>query len=385
MTAPSWRPDIHGAADLVEEVVRIAGLDKVPSAPLPRPSGVARPVLTEGQRRARRARRTLAGRGLVEAITWSFIAPDSRQGLRRRPGGAGAGQPDLQRDVVDAAEPAAGPAGGRAEEPQSRLCRRRPVRGGTGLPRRTSPRTSSWRRRACARAPRRWLARAGIGRGQPGALTSSMPRPMFSRCWPNSASTRAKAQVVREAPAWFHPGRSAALKLGPKITLAHFGEIHPQTLKAMDVAGPSGGLRGVPRRLAAAEAQGPGQERAGGRRSAAGAARLRLRARLPRCRPPMSCEPRMAADKKLIADVSVFDLFEGTEPRREQEVAGAGGDPAAEGEDADGRRDRSRRRQDHCRGEEGDGRRDPRQVSKRCQPRRDICQRRSRFLATLSV
>src|SRR4029079_2922772 len=71
---PSWRPDIHGAADLVEEVVRIAGLDQVPSAPMPRLSGVARPVLTEQQRRVRRARRMLAGRGLVEAITWSFIA-----------------------------------------------------------------------------------------------------------------------------------------------------------------------------------------------------------------------------------------------------------------------------------------------------------------------
>src|SRR6202008_2476114 len=74
VTAPTWRPDIHGAADLVEEVVRIAGLDKVPSVPMPRMSGVARPVLTETQRRVRRARRVLAGRGLVEAITWSFIA-----------------------------------------------------------------------------------------------------------------------------------------------------------------------------------------------------------------------------------------------------------------------------------------------------------------------
>src|SRR5262245_59680253 len=73
VTAPSWRPDVHGAADLVEEVVRIAGLDKVPSAPMPRVSGVARPVLTETQRRVRRARRVLAGRGLVEAVTWSFI------------------------------------------------------------------------------------------------------------------------------------------------------------------------------------------------------------------------------------------------------------------------------------------------------------------------
>ncbi len=89
VTAPSWRPDIHGAADLVEEVVRIAGLDKVPSAPMPRLTGVARPVLTEIQRRVRRARRVLAGRGLVEAITWSFIT-------RSAAGSFGGGQDALE-------------------------------------------------------------------------------------------------------------------------------------------------------------------------------------------------------------------------------------------------------------------------------------------------
>ena len=73
-TVPSWRPDVHGATDIVEEVVRIVGLDNVPSTPMPRAQGVAGAVLTERQRRARRARRVLATRGLVEAITWSFIA-----------------------------------------------------------------------------------------------------------------------------------------------------------------------------------------------------------------------------------------------------------------------------------------------------------------------
>ena len=73
VTVPTFRPDIHGAADLVEEVVRIAGLDRVPATPLPRVTGVAEPVLTERQRRSRRARRLLAARGLTEAVTWSFI------------------------------------------------------------------------------------------------------------------------------------------------------------------------------------------------------------------------------------------------------------------------------------------------------------------------
>jgi phenylalanyl-tRNA synthetase beta chain len=73
VTPPSWRPDIHGQPDLVEEVVRLSGAERIPSAPLPRDPGVARPVLTPGQKRVLAARRTLAGRGLVEAVTWSFI------------------------------------------------------------------------------------------------------------------------------------------------------------------------------------------------------------------------------------------------------------------------------------------------------------------------
>lgn len=76
---PSWRPDIFGPADLVEEVVRIAGIDTVPSTPLPRMHGVARPVLTSNQSRVRRTRRTLAGRGLTEAITWSFITKEEAE------------------------------------------------------------------------------------------------------------------------------------------------------------------------------------------------------------------------------------------------------------------------------------------------------------------
>ncbi|MFN3868733.1 MAG: phenylalanine--tRNA ligase subunit beta, partial [Hyphomicrobiaceae bacterium] len=91
---PSWRPDVHGAADLVEEVIRIAGLDTIPSTPLPRLSGVAQAVLTERQRRVRRARRALAARGLVEAITWSFI-PKSEAELM----GGGAATLDLSNPI----------------------------------------------------------------------------------------------------------------------------------------------------------------------------------------------------------------------------------------------------------------------------------------------
>jgi phenylalanyl-tRNA synthetase beta chain len=74
IVAPSWRPDITGVVDLVEEIIRIHGLDNVPSTPLPIISPVARPILTDPQRKTRQSRRALAARGLVEAVTWSFVS-----------------------------------------------------------------------------------------------------------------------------------------------------------------------------------------------------------------------------------------------------------------------------------------------------------------------
>ena len=73
---PSWRRDVDGAADIVEEVVRIHGYDKVEAVPLPRAPGVARPTATAEQKIERKVRRTAAARGLNEAVTWSFIAED---------------------------------------------------------------------------------------------------------------------------------------------------------------------------------------------------------------------------------------------------------------------------------------------------------------------
>ncbi len=74
IAAPSWRPDIEGKADIVEEIVRIVGVDTIQSTPLPRACGVALPVLTLAQKRVRAARRALAAQGLVEAVTWSFVS-----------------------------------------------------------------------------------------------------------------------------------------------------------------------------------------------------------------------------------------------------------------------------------------------------------------------
>ena len=86
---PSWRPDVHGEADLVEDVCRIVGLDTVPLAAMERPSAVAKPVLNVQQKRMVAARRMLAARGLNEAVTWSFL-PEEQAKL------FGGGQPELK-------------------------------------------------------------------------------------------------------------------------------------------------------------------------------------------------------------------------------------------------------------------------------------------------
>src|SRR5581483_8357118 len=74
IAVPSWRPDVHGTADIVEEIVRIIGVDSIPSTPFPRSATQRKPVLTTLQARTRKAKRALAARGLVEAVTWSFIS-----------------------------------------------------------------------------------------------------------------------------------------------------------------------------------------------------------------------------------------------------------------------------------------------------------------------
>ena len=88
VAVPSWRPDVHGRADIVEELVRIVGVDRVPSTPLPRGANARKRVLTPIQNRTRKAKRALAARGLTEAVTWSFIS-------KREAELFGGGQPEL--------------------------------------------------------------------------------------------------------------------------------------------------------------------------------------------------------------------------------------------------------------------------------------------------
>ncbi|HXE00517.1 MAG TPA: phenylalanine--tRNA ligase subunit beta [Hyphomicrobium sp.] len=237
VTVPTWRPDVHGGADLVEEVVRIAGLDRVPATPLPRAHGITRAVLTEKQKRARRTRRLLASRGFVEAVTWSFIPKDQATHF-----GGGAPSLDLanpistemssmrpgllaglltavtrnrNRGTADVALFELGQAY-RGDKPEDQYLSAAGVRAGTAT---------------LDGAGRHWDGKAEA------AGLFEVKADVFAALAALGVDAN-KAQITRDCPAWYHPGRSGTLRLGPKTILAYFGDVHPATLKALDVEAP---------------------------------------------------------------------------------------------------------------------------------------------------
>jgi phenylalanyl-tRNA synthetase beta chain len=234
--APSWRPDIQGEADLVEEVCRIVGLDRIPASPLPRPHAVAKPVLNPLQRRMLQARRELASRGLSEAVTWSFLsARHAALFADGKPNGVLTlanpisseltdMRPSLVPNLVSAAsrnyargfdnialfEVGQAYAGDRPQDETLRA---------TGL------------RRGHDHA-RHWLEKprlVDLFDAKADALA------VLEACGAPAASL----QVVAGAPSWLHPGRSGSVQLGPKNRLAVFGELHPSVLQSLDLEGPA--------------------------------------------------------------------------------------------------------------------------------------------------
>lgn len=309
VTVPTWRPDVHGSADLVEEVVRIAGLDRVPSTPLPRTLGIARTVLTERQRRARRARRMLGARGLVEAITWSFVRrsdaqlfgggadaleldnPISTEMSSMRPcllpGLLTAVQRNRNRGFADAALFELGQAY-RGDSPEDQYLAASGVRSGTAR---------------LMGSGRHWDGAAGE------VDVFDAKADVFSVIAALGLDPN-KAQITRDAPAWFHPGRSGTLRLGPKVVLAHFGEFHPETLKTLDVAPPAVGfeifLDALPPEKRKSRAKAP--------LDAADLLPVRRDFAFVLDRSVAAGEVMRAAagaDRALIQDVSVFDVFSG--------------------------------------------------------------------------
>lgn len=229
VTVPSWRRDVDGPADLVEEVIRIEGIDNVPSTPLERLPGVAKPTATPEQKLERRARRAAAARGLDEAITWSFLS-------------------DAQ----------AAPFGGGAWTLANPISEELKVMRPSLLPGLLSAAERNLKRGASSvrlfEIGRRYLA--DKERATLGLVLAGHARP---RGWQNGKAAAfdafdAKAealallaaagapvenlQVMGEAGDAWHPGQSATLRLGPKTVLAAFGMVHPSVLKAFDLDGP---------------------------------------------------------------------------------------------------------------------------------------------------
>jgi phenylalanyl-tRNA synthetase beta chain len=232
VAVPSWRPDVQGEADLVEEIARVASLSQLAGKPLSRPAGVARPILTPIQRREGQARRRIAALGFNECLSYSFIdreaallfggsdavrlenpissemshmRPDLLPGLLRAAARNQArGQADLALFEIGAAFPGA--------EPGEQALLAAGLRTGA-----SAARNPYGLRRPVDLHDARADAEAALAAiGAPAAL-----------------------MIQRGAPAWFHPGRSGVLSLGPKTALAVFGELHPRVLQALDVRGPA--------------------------------------------------------------------------------------------------------------------------------------------------
>ena len=237
VTAPSWRPDIQGPADLVEEIARISGMQNVPSTPLPRlDGGVTRATLTPLQKRVRRSRRLLATRGMVEAITWSFI--DKRQATHF---GGGADALDLANPIsseMTTMRPSLLPGLLTAAARNRNRGSEDVALFEVGQAYRGDKPDDQFTAASGVRVGAAKLAGAGRHWREPSVDADVFDVKADALAVLASLGIDAsKAQITRDAPAWFHPGRSATLRLGPKLVLAHFGEVHPATIKLLGMTG----------------------------------------------------------------------------------------------------------------------------------------------------
>jgi phenylalanyl-tRNA synthetase beta chain len=309
VTVPSWRPDVEGKADLVEEVVRITGIDRIPFTPFDRGDAPRKPVLTSIQRRTRKAKRALAARGLVEAVTWSFVAKphaelfgggqnelalanpiaadlsDMRPSLI--PGLVLAAQNNADRGFNDVALFEVGQIF-RGDRPEDQL--------------------------TAASGVRRRLARLAGGRNWStgGAEVDTFDAKADALAVLAAAGAAPQAlQIAPGGASWLHPGRSGTLQIGPQNVLGWFGELHPKTLQALGAEGPLVAFEVILERIP------------------------ETRARPTRAKPPLELSAfqpverdfafvvarttkagdivraAQGVDRKLITGISVFDVYEG--------------------------------------------------------------------------
>jgi phenylalanyl-tRNA synthetase beta chain len=310
IAVPSWRPDVHGRADIVEELVRIVGVDQVPSTLFSRGTSARKPVLTPIQNRTRKAKRALAARGLVEAVTWSFVSKpeatlfgggsaalalanpiaaelsDMRPSLI--PGLTMAAQRNADRGLSDVALFEVGQIF-KGDKPEDQFT------AATGL------------RRALAKSNgigRHWSSKAEPvdvfdAKADAFAVLASSGAPMQA------------LQVVPGGPAWFHPGRSGTIQIGPQNILGHFGELHPRALAALKAEGPLVAFEVILENIPAPKAK-----------ATRAKAMLELSAFQPverdfafvvdkTVKAADVLRAAQGVDKKLIVNVSLFDVYEG--------------------------------------------------------------------------
>jgi len=235
--APGWRPDIDGKADIVEQIVRIVGLDRVPATPLERlEPGVPKPVLTLLQKRTRLAKRALAALGLREAVTWSFIAKPRAELF-------GGGSPALALANPIAADlsdmrPSLAPGLVAAAERNARRGLKDVALFEVGQIF-LGPGEND--QRIAAAALRRGMAKAqSEGRHWSGGGSVDVfdaKRDALALLAALGVAANG-VQIVPGGPSFLHPGRSATLQFGPKNVAGWFGELHPSACEALDAEGP---------------------------------------------------------------------------------------------------------------------------------------------------
>ncbi|MGQ0681226.1 phenylalanine--tRNA ligase subunit beta [Bradyrhizobium sp.] len=309
VAVPSWRTDAHGKADIVEEVVRIFGVDKVPETPFGRGEEPRKSVLTSMQQRTARSKRALAARGMVEAVTWSFISKpaaelfgggqaelalanpiasdlsDMRPSLL--PGLIAASQANINRGCSDVALFEVGQVF-KGDRPENQLMAASGVRHG-------------------------FASSAGLGRhwaGSAAADALDAKADAFAVLAAAGAPMQA-LQIVSGGPKWLHPGRSGTIQIGPQNVLGYFGEMHPRALEALGADGPLMAFEVILDRIPEAK-----------QKATRAKPVLELSAFQPVSRDFAFIVDRkikagdlvraaQGVDKKLITDVTVFDLYEG--------------------------------------------------------------------------
>jgi phenylalanyl-tRNA synthetase beta chain len=324
IAVPSWRADINDKADIVEEIVRIVGVDKVPMTPFDRGTAPRKPILKPIQLRTRRAKRALAARGMIEAVTWSFIAKPyaelfDRDPPRRLPDGAPANRrghpelslanpiaadmsdmrPSLLPGLVLAAQANANRGFSdialfevgqvfAGDSPEDQLIAASGVRHG-------------------------FASSKGSGRQWSGSATAdAFDAKADAFAVLSAAGTPMQAlQVVPGGPDWLHPGRSGTIQIGPQNVLGYFGELHPRALEVLGADGPVIAFEVILDRIPASK-QKPTRAKPA----------LELSPFQPVSRDFAFIVDRsvragdivraaQGVDKKLITDVTVFDVYEG--------------------------------------------------------------------------